>query len=223
MKVKFVKSEKTALNILTFWFEPETKLRYIAGQYIELYLPHENADDRGQKRWFTLSSAPSDELLSISTKITPERSSFKNTLTSLQSGDLVEMSQPMGDFILPKDKNIPLVFIAGGIGATPFRSIIADLKNNNEKRNISLIYSARSQQEIAFSDTFDYLEEKFYEFTDTILSAEQIINLTGDLGSSYFYISGPEPVVEQLQKALLQNDIPKNHIYTDFFPGYKEI
>lgn len=223
MKVKFIKSEKIAKDIVSFYFEPETKLRYIAGQYIELYLPHQNTDDRGQKRWFTLSSAPDDEFLSITTKIIPERSSFKNTLAMLKNNDLVDMSQPMGDFILPKDNIIPIVFIGGGIGVTPYHSIIADLKNKNEKRNISLIYYANSEAEIAFVDTFNYLDDKFYQFTDTFLSAEQVINLVVDLVNSYFYISGPEPVVEQLQKDFLENNIPKNHIYTDFFPGYTTI
>lgn len=223
MKVSFVRSEKTAKDIRTFWFRPEKPFRYIAGQYIELYLPHNNSDTRAQKRWFTLSSPPNLDMVSITTKIILEASSFKKTLGKLKPGDIVDMSLPMGDFVLPKTKFIPLVFIAGGIGCTPYHSIIASLQNTGETRDITLLYAAKADEEIAFKDVFSKLGKNFHKYTDGTLTAKKVLDIIGDTGKKYFYLSGPEPLVEQLQKEFWEQNIPKNHIYTDFFPGYTAI
>lgn len=223
MKVSFVRSESTAKNIRTFWFEPERKIRYVAGQFIELYLPHNQPDKRGTKRWFTLSSSPTDELLSITTKHTPKiGSSFKETLFNLKSGTELKMASPMGDFILPKDTTIPLVFVAGGIGCTPFHSIIKYLQDTNENRDITLIYAANSYDEVAFSDTFEKLGSKFKKVLGERLTAEKIIKLGTATEQHYVYLSGPEPMVEALNNDLKKLGIGKKHIHTDFFPGYTD-
>lgn len=221
MKVQFVKSEEITKDIRTFWFKPDKPFRYIAGQFIELYLPHKNPDDRGQKRWFTLSSPPNLGFVSITTKITLNRSSFKSTLAVLKKGDIVEMSQPMGDFILPKDKTIRIIFVAGGIGCTPYASILSDLQNKGENRIIKLFYAANSHSEIAFKDIFKKLGQGFNRFVKKPLTAAKVLEKVVSPQKTYFYISGPEPMVEQLQKDFLDKGIPKNRIYTDFFPGYK--
>src|SRR4051812_34213512 len=125
MKAIFDHSQPEAANITTFFFRPEKPVQYTAGQFTELYLPHNNPDKRGIKRWFTISSSPSEELLSITTKFTPEKgSSFKETLRKLVPGTEVHLEEPMGDFVLPKLIQTPLIFVAGGIGITPFHSIL---------------------------------------------------------------------------------------------------
>ena len=113
-------------TIRTFYFKTESPLDYTAGQYIQLSLPHEHEDDRGAKRWFTLSSSPTDALISITTRFNKEHSStFKETLFALTPGTEVNFTGPMGDFVLPKQIDKPLVFVAGGIGVTPFHSMMA--------------------------------------------------------------------------------------------------
>src|SRR5687767_16013481 len=110
MNVTFDHIEDIAANIKTFWFKPERPVRYTAGQFTEIYLPHPNADERGQKHWFTVSSSPTDPMVSITTKFALDRSStFKQTLRALEPGTKLHLADPMGDFVLPKDKNIPLV------------------------------------------------------------------------------------------------------------------
>src|SRR5690348_14324223 len=146
MNVVFDHSEPTAANIRTFWFKPERPVQYTAGQFTELYLPHDNADNRGQRRWFTVSSSPTDAMLSITTKYAGDQSStFKKTLFSLKDGTPLKLADPMGDFVLPKDKTIPLVFVAGGIGVTPMHSMIKYLNDTHEKRTIHLIYAVTRQ------------------------------------------------------------------------------
>jgi glycine betaine catabolism B len=234
MKSRFIKREPEASGIFSFYFEPEKPVRYIAGQFIELYLPHPDHDKRGVKRWFTLSSAPSDALLTITTRVRGEKgSSFKRTLNALEPGAEVTMVSPMGDFVLPKNPSIPLLFVAGGIGCTPFHSIIRELQLTGEKRNIRLLYTAHSYEEVAFRDTFEKLDDNFkivlsdppkdWTGMKGQLDADTIIQVGEPGPEHYIYISGPEPMVEKLNKDLKAKGITKRHIYTDFFPGYTDV
>src|SRR5689334_9369093 len=98
MKVALSHTVQEAPDITSFYFIPEHPLRYVAGQFIELMLPHNNPDERGIKHWFTLSSAPGHEQVSITTRHAEKPSTFKQTLWKLKPGDTVVMSEPMGDF-----------------------------------------------------------------------------------------------------------------------------
>jgi glycine betaine catabolism B len=233
MKVVLHHTEETAQNIQTFWFKPEKPLRYIAGQFVELRIPHDNKDRRGDKRWFTLSSSPTDELVSITTKFADPSSSFKTTLKNLRPGDIVDMSSPMGDFVLPKDSSIPLLFVAGGIGVTPFHSMISWLQDTGEKRDIKLLYSARVIEEVSFktfletaTDELDIIISEPPENWNGLvgrLTANQILQNVTDPENRLIYLSGPEQMIESLEKDLKHQGFNKKHIRTDFFPNYTEI
>ena len=236
LSVVFDHSEPQATNIISFWFKPDKPVDYTAGQFIEIRLPHDNADKRGNKRWFTLSSSPSEELIAITTKFAAENgSSFKETLRNLKPGVEVEISQPMGDFVLPKDPSIPLVFVAGGIGCTPMRSMIRWLLDNDEQRAIQLLYSVNTLEEVAFKDLFKSYKLDMqiipnnppanWEAPSGRLDAAKILQIIGNDGleNKQFYISGPEPMIEALENGLKSADISKKHLISDFFPGYTEV
>src|SRR5688572_27736052 len=162
MNVTFDHTEDVAHNIKTFWFRPERKVRYIAGQFTEIYLPHDDADDRGIRRWFTLSSSPTDDLVSITTKFASHRSStFKQHLSDLKPGTPLKLADPMGDFVLPKDPGIPIVFVAGGMGITPMHSMVKWLEDTGEKRDVHLIYAVTEEDELAFVPLFKNYNLKF--------------------------------------------------------------
>lgn len=232
MLVKLYRIENSAKNIKTLWFAPEKSLDYTAGQFVEIYLPHENADDRGQKRWFTLSSSPTEELISITTKLPVERiSSFKKTLLELKKGDSVLISEPMGDFVLPKDSERPLLFVAGGIGITPMRSMIKWLIDNDEKRNIVLVYGAKNENELVFIELFENFGIKpeivLTNSADSShgqsgpISGQLVQKLSHHTPEQLLYISGPEPFTEKLEKELLNAGVSKENLVLDFFPGYQ--
>lgn len=221
MRVKFVRSEPAADNIETLYFESDTKPHYVAGQFIELRIPHDNKDDRGDKRWFTLSSSPTSDLLTITTKFAADKgSSFKKALRALPPDTILDMASPMGDFVLPKDESIPLTFVAGGIGATPFHSMVQYLIDSGEldKRDITLLYAASSEGEIAFLKTFKALGDKFHTIVGERLTADKVLEAANKDG--YIYMSGPEPMIEALEKDLRAAGIDKRNIQTDFFPNY---
>lgn len=221
MNVHFVLSEFVAKDTQSFYFEHPAQLRYVAGQFIEMYLPHDSVDSRGDKRWFTLSSSPSEELLCVTTKITSKRSSFKERLHQLKPGDSVSISEAMGDFVLPKDATIPLVFIAGGIGITPYRSMIAWLRDHQLTRDIQLIYSVRSHDYVAFSDVLGQPFVTASMITDgTRLAAPELEARISDITDKHIYIAGPERMTEQIVADLESLGVSKYRMVTDYFPGY---
>lgn len=225
--------EPIAADIQSFWFKPEKPLDYIAGQFTELYIPH-NADDRGQKRWFTISSSPHQKLFSITTKFpdpAEPASSFKQALRRLPLGTRLQFAEPMGDFVLPKDPSIPLLFIAGGIGVTPIRSMIGSLAHNGEQRNIKLLYHAANPAEFAFTELFHgYPLRQFIQSISNPQSdwhgytgrvdAQRILQ-TADDDKTLIYLSGPEVMVERLNDELQKSGVPGHRLVTDFFHGYK--
>lgn len=232
MNVIFREAKDEAENIKTFYFEPPKPVDYTAGQFIEMYLPHKNADERGEKHWFTLSSSPTDKLLSITTKFAGDKTStFKKKLFSLEPGAEVSLSDPMGDFVLPKLMQTPMVWVAGGIGITPFHSMMQWIASTGEKRDIQFLYGVNNEDEIVFQDT---MRAAHVEPTIVVgnpspewggqtgrISAELILGLTKPTEDTLIYVSGPEPMVEALEKSLKKAGIHKNQLVLDFFPNYE--
>jgi ferredoxin-NADP reductase len=234
MKALFDRSEDITSDIRTFWFKPAQPLRYTAGQFTEITLPHKEVDDRGIKRWFTLSSAPGGELVSITTRRAHEHSSsFKKALWAMQPGHEVDLAEAMGDFVLSKLTQTPLIFVAGGIGITPFHSIAEWLKDTKEERPIRLLHAVRTEDDIIFQNTFDAAGIKetivVSEPSETWggvrgrLDAETILGLEKPDDDTLIYLSGPEPMLEALENDLLKHGVAKRQLVTDFFPGYTSL
>lgn len=214
-----------------FVFEP--------GQFVELTLPHPKHDDRGEKRWFTISSSPTEGDLMITTRLVENRSSFKNALAMLKPGDQISMEGPMGKFIMPNDPSKELVWIAGGIGVTPFRSQTKFLLDNQENnRTITLIYANRTQADICFDDLWNQAINNMPRFklvqtlVDDIpnnwskergvVDEAMILRAIGNVTSQEFYLSGPEPMVEDFKPKLLAMGVKEDSIHQDWFPNYTE-
>jgi ferredoxin-NADP reductase len=219
MKTTFVKKKRVGKNIYTFWFKPEKKPHQVAGQFTEIHLKHAHPDKRGIKRFFTLSNSPTEDNLSITTKFSAKSSSFKKTLRQLKPGSELDLASPMGDFVLPKDSKLPLVFVAGGIGVTPFRSILKYLQDTDEKRQITLIYGVKDPKELCFEKLIKRNVSKFVPAYER-LSADFILRHANPDKGDIIYLSGPEPMVEVLNNQLIDKKVPKTQLRTDFFPNY---
>lgn len=220
MNVRLAKREKVAKDTYMFWFEPEKPIDYVAGQYIELHLPHENPDERKTRRWFTLSSSPTEKLLAITTRFHAERtSSFKTRLKNLEIGETVNMMPPMGDFVLPKDPELPLLFVAGGIGITPYRSMLKYLTDKGESRKIKLIYGVSGKEYAAFEDLIRKSPAE-YELHFGRLSGNDIDRFIKPDSDQAVFVSGPEKMVERLQQELLGKGVDSRQLRVDFFHNY---
>lgn len=239
-KLEFIHKEQVAHDSWALMFKKPDGFSYEPGQYIEVDLEHSNHDDRGIKRWFTLSSSPTEGDLMIVTRfVEGRRSSFKDALFKLQPGQTIDTGPAEGSFILPADVKKEIVWIAGGIGVTPFRSQTKFLLDNQEyTRKITLIYSNRTQADICFEDLWaravDHLNN--FKLVQTIvddipeywagergmIDGAMILRAIENVKDKEFYISGPEPMVDAFVPKLEAMGIEANNIHKDRFPNYAE-
>lgn len=225
MKLLFRSKQAEGPGVVSFVFEPEGPLAWKAGQFIHCVLHHEPTDNRGSDRWFTIASAPSEKSVMLTTRFTPQPgSTFKQALQNLKPGDAIEMSDLDGDFIV-EDLAAQYVFIAGGIGITPFRSILKELDQAGKPVSATLLYGNRDEH-IVFRDELDRFAQRNpklniqYLIAPERLDAARIKKEFPDLKTPLFYVSGPEPMVEQLGQMLKDLGVPAEHLKQDWFPGY---
>lgn len=226
MKLKLTQKREETADCTTFIFEPEQEINWQPGQFLQYDLPDSKADDRGEKRFFTIASAPFEKYIQITTRFVPgDGSSFKQDLKKLEVGAEIEaVSGPAGGFTVD-DPNKNYVFLAGGIGITPFRSILVQLDYEQKPLNVVLLYANRDN-DIVFKSEFDQLAQKHSEFkVDYIIDpqridTEKIKSSVLNLESSVFYLSGPKPFVDGMKANLEQLQVSADQIKTDYFPGY---
>jgi ferredoxin-NADP reductase len=218
-------------------FESDYRMNFKPGQYLEWTLGHKKPDDRGNRRYFTIASSPTEREIHLGVKFYPEPSSFKKDLTDMKIGDTIIASQLSGDFVLPRNKKEKLVFIAGGIGITPFRSMIKYLIDKGEQRDIVLIYSNKKEEDIVYKDIFDTAFKNLniktiYTLTDLkegdtswvghrgFVDGKMILDEVKDFNERTFYISGPPSMVSGTEETIKKLGLSSRHIKTDFFPGF---
>lgn len=233
----FMGAEKTATNVYNFIFTPDRKILFRPGQYLEWTLGHRGADSRGNRRYFTIASAPTESKIYLGVKFYDPPSTFKQKLLNMNIGDNISVSHLSGSFTLPKDPQKKLVFIAGGIGVTPFRSMVRCLLDIKEKRSITMFYANKTLKDIAYKDIFDRAGSELGIRTIHVLSdektsplpagmahgfidAELIANMVPDYRECIFYISGPHAMVEAFKKTLVGMGVSRFKIKSDFFPGF---
>lgn len=239
LKLIMFVSEKIKIgeDIIDFIFPLKKRINFTPGQYMEWTLSHEKPDSRGNRRYFTIASSPTETNLRLGIKFYERGSSFKNAMTVLSDESPIVGGQLSGDFTLPKDKNKKLLFIAGGIGITPYRSMIKYLIDKNEKRDIILFYSNKYASEIMYKDVFDEALDSLgiktiYTLTDKSRVPLDWVGKVGrvdkimiedsltDWKDRYYYLSGPHVMVVAFEDTLKKMGIPKSQIKIDFFPGF---
>ncbi len=224
-------------NQYDYLFTADKRFSFSPGQYMEWTLAHPHPDDRGVRRYFTLSSSPTEPAVRVGIRFNNPPSSFKKTLLEMNTGSQIIAGYRSGDFVLPRDPAQKLVFIAGGIGITPFRSIIKYLIDTGERRNIILIYSNKTAQEICYRDVFDEAQKRIgtktlYTLTDREhvpagwtghvgrIDGSAVESEIPDYGERLFYISGPNSLVQGFKNTLKSMGVQEGSIKTDFFPGF---
>jgi len=232
-----VRKIKITQDSLDFVFAPDRKFAYQPGQYMEFTLPHDQIDSRGQRRYFTLASSPTEDTIRIGVKFYRDGSSFKEAMLDMDRNTPISANSLGGDFVLPDDRSHKVVLIAGGIGVTPYRSMIKYLVDKNQQRPITLLYAANTAADIAYTDVFEEARTRLgiksvyvlsksgthlpdNRFRAGYVTADLVKAEVPDYHECLFYISGPHAMVVNVEKGLRELGVPQHNIKTDFFSGY---
>jgi glycine betaine catabolism B len=231
-----------ATDIVTFKFT-RGEIRYTAGQYAFFKLDGVSGDAKGPIRHFSITSSPTEQdYILISTRIrdTP----YKQKLASLKEGTKILVWGPQGEFVLHDDHSKPAVFLSGGIGVTPFRSMIKFATDKHLPVKIIMFDSNRNEQNILYKDEFDRSANQnenlkvIYTVTEEEQEATTNANWSGErgridkpmlerhlskdeIGNAIFYICGPPGMLKAMQELLQQElQIPKYRLKVEAFTGY---
>ena len=236
-RVKLKNKMELAEGTMGFYFEKPPGFQFKAGQFGDWTLidPPET-DAEGNFRTFTIASAPAEEDLMVATRM--RDTAFKRVLRSAPAGTEVELDGPFGSMALHEDRGRPAVFLAGGIGITPFRSMSLQAMRETQSPRLYLFYSNRRPEDAAFLSEFVPLEKQNPGFkliatmTDLTNSTKAWNGETGhidgamlskylpDLAAPIYYTAGPPPMVAAMRKMLSGAGINAQNIRYEDFVGY---
>ena len=231
------RKEEIADGTMAFHFEKPEGFVYKAGQFGDytLITPSET-DAEGNTRGFSLASAPFEGDIMLATRM--RDTAFKRVLKTMEIGTEVSLDAPYGSFTLHNNTHIPAVFLTGGIGVTPVRSIVLQAAHDNLPHKIFLFDSNRSPEDSAFLDELREAQEKNpnYTFIGTMTEMEKsnrqwdgetgyinkamLEKYIGDLTLPIYYVAGPASMVTALRKALNEAGVDDDNIRTEEFSGY---
>ena len=233
--VKLIKKEEIANGTMAFYFKKPEGFEFRAGQFADYTLlnPAET-DAEGDTRGFSLITAPFEDMVGAATRM--RDTAFKRVLKDLPIGTEVKLDGPYGDFTLHKTETTPAVFLIGGIGVTPVRSMIAQATHDKTAHKITLIHSSRTPDDMPFMADFERLAKDNPNFTYVPVAsegapddwqgergrvnAEMIRKHVPDLHAPIYYLSGPEGMVKAMRQLLVNLDVNEDNIKTEEFAGY---
>jgi ferredoxin-NADP reductase len=227
-----------AEGTMAFQLRKPNGFDFIPGQAIDLTLSdaHMATDHRDVRHAFSIVSAPFESQLVVATRM--RDSVFKRALRSLTFGSQVTIDGPFGTFGLDSDHARAAIFIAGGIGITPFVSILRQAGKDQLKQRLILLYSNRRPEDAAFLAELQLLEEQNPSFrlvatmTDMhgsnrpwpnhtgFITADLVASVVGELPKPVFYVVGPPGMVESMRETLKKGGIDGNDIRSEEFYGY---
>ena len=219
---QLISKHRLATDIWEFRFARPDGYEYLSGQYASFSFHEPLNDARGQARVMTFTSHPSDDYLAFVTRISEQSSPFKLQLSHLQLGDALSVNVSLGDLILPRSVETPLIFVAGGIGIASYISMLRDIEKSGQTRNVYLLYAIRSDEERLFSDIlkhFPFTSKKDF-VSPSRLRVGDIVDTQDDASNALFYLSGTESFVESLTEDLLRIGLNDAKIIFDYFTGY---
>ena len=235
---RLIDRTQVADGTLAFAFERPAGFEFTAGQYLTLTLPNpQYTDEKGNSRTFSIASPPQDAgLLVIATRMTG--SALKRSLAEAPLGTPVSIFGPAGDFTLGPDPT-PVVFIAGGIGITPFRSMLLDAAARHLPYQITLICSNRTPEGAPYHAELAGLTRSHaaFRYVPTMVepdksaqpwtgerrfvNAEFLRDYVGDMTVPIFYLAGPPGLVVAATKTVLEAGAAPAHVLAEEFSGYE--
>lgn len=232
----FIKKELVAVDTYSFYFDRthDTTFDFLPGQYIRLTLPHKS-DDRGTSRFFTISSSPLQrDVLVITARI--YQSSFKETLLALPTGYEAEFFGSMGTFTLDESITRPQVFLSGGIGVTPFHSMLHYIAEKKIAGDFTLLASFGREERVVFYTDLQQLAQTkpsikvLYTLSQNAskewggeqgrISEKLLRKHLPDIHNPQYSLVGSAEFVAGLKELLVSLHIPAEQIRSEDFTGY---
>ena len=224
-----IDSIRRSEDVLSIRFEKPFEFSYTPGQFMFLTI---NPESEALVKHFTISSSPSEDFLEITKKLTGH--TYSDALLGLEIGDQVAIEGPRGDFTYVGEPE-KVLFLTGGIGITPIRSIVRYCIDLGVMADMVLLYSCRDESNILFKDELDDMASihdnlrVFYTVTRPTenwldlkgrINAAMIRELVPDFASRDLYICGPLNMVDSLNE-ILENelDLSSAQIHKEKFPG----
>ncbi|WP_107852173.1 ferredoxin--NADP reductase [Oceanimonas marisflavi] len=227
------RSEPVADGTLALYFDKPDGFSFRAGQCVRLVLKEPpETDDEGNGRILSLASAPAESELMVATRL--RDTAFKRVLKGLEPGAELTLKGPYGDFVLPAASDVPVVFITGGIGITPVRSMLLQALDEGSSCPITLFYANRSLGDAAFLFelqqacagrsncelvtimTQDTGWQGEQGHLDEAMLRRHVVNLQAPL----YYLDGPPGLVSAMRSVLAGAGVPEDRVRTEEFAGY---
>lgn len=236
-RTRLLNKEEVADSTMAFHFERPESMTYTAGQYLHWSLvdPPET-DDKGIMRAFTLASAPFENTIMVSTRM--RDTAYKRDLAMMEIGDELELDEPQGDLTLHDDASRPAVFVIGGIGITPVRSMVLQSTHEKSGHQLYVFYSNKRVEDAPFLAELRNAAEmnENFTFVPTMTAAEDsneewsgetghmdkdmLARYLPDLGIAVYYLSGPAGMIEAMGGMLRDAGVGDEDIRSEEFPGY---
>lgn len=233
--VKLIKKDIVAEGTTAFHFEKPMGFEFRAGQFADFTLisPSES-DAEGDTRGFSLVYAPFEADLVAATRM--RNTAFKRVLKDLPIGTEMKLDAPYGDFTLHKTETTPAVFLIGGIGVTPVRSMIAQSIHDKTAHKITLLHACRTPADLPFRADFERFARENARITYVPVASDSAPNdwhgergrvdaamvrkYVPDLNQPIYYLSGPEGMVKAMRQLLVGLNVSEDSIRTEEFAGY---
>lgn len=231
-QVKLINKYQLATGTVAFEIQKPGAFIFVPGQTLDVSLLNSiDVDIKERKRIFAIASSPLEKNLLFITKLTD--SLFKQKLDKLTINDSLEIAGPYGIFKISEDARVPAVFIAGGIGIAPFRSMVINDKDHDFPHRITLFFSNKDSQKIPFHYTFSNINHAHFQYVPTI--TDQIADWQGEVGrinsqiirkyvlnftEPIYYLTGSKQMVESMKKMILGLGLSADKIKQSIFVGY---
>ena len=235
--IKLKRRDEIAAGTIAFHFEKPAGFTFTPGQAGDFTLTNPpETDAEGNKRSFTIAAAPYEEDLIIATRM--RDTAFKRSLKKIPLGSEFILDAPWGEFVLDKDTSTPAVFLAGGIGITPVRSIVLQSTRDKLPQRLVVFWSNRHPGDAAFLDELTQAEKQNPKFTlvatmtkmeessapwngeTGVIDKSMLERHLDNLVTPIYYISGPPEMVSSMQKLLKDAGIKDANIRAEEFSGY---
>jgi len=234
---KLLSRVEVAEGTMAFHFEKPARFDFKPGQSADLTLSNPpETDAEGNTRTFSIASPPFENHLMFTTRM--RDTAFKRSLTKVPLGTEVKIDPPTGSFTLHKNSAKAAVFLAGGIGITPFLSIVRQADHDRLPHKLHLFYSNRRPEDAPFLDVLQMLEKtnpnfrlvctmtemskskKEWKGETGLINQEMLSGHLTNLQGPIYYIAGPPAMVAGLRKMLVTANIDEDDIRTEDFAGY---